>query len=73
MRTILEYMGARHASQLVDGAKDAEDAIKKVGEFPKTFKPPVVSATLPRNVQQHTNQRVDGRLEQWQSWWVEAN
>ena len=44
MRTILEYMGARNAGSLVEGAKDPEEAIKKVN--PKTFKPPLVSAQL---------------------------
>lgn len=43
MRTILEYMGARNASRLIEGAKDAGDAIEKLGENPKRFKPPVVS------------------------------
>lgn len=46
MRTILEYMGAHHAGQLVEEAKDSGDAIKKLGDNPKTFKPPVVSASL---------------------------
>ncbi|CAF9942489.1 MAG: hypothetical protein ALECFALPRED_009774 [Alectoria fallacina] len=41
MRTILEYMGAHHAGQLVEEAKDSGDAIKKLGDNPKTFKPPV--------------------------------
>lgn len=39
MRIILEYMGARTAGSLVEGAKDPEEAIKTVN--PKTFKPPV--------------------------------
>ena len=47
MRTILEYMGARHAGRLVEGATDSGDAIKKLGENPKTFRPPVVSAPMP--------------------------
>ncbi|KAM0800137.1 thioredoxin-like protein [Usnea florida] len=41
MRTILEYMGAHNAGRLVEGAKDIRDAINKLGENPKTFKPPV--------------------------------
>lgn len=44
MRIILEYMGARTAGSLVEGAKDPEEAIKTVN--PKTFKPPVVSMPL---------------------------
>ena len=46
MRTILEYMGAHNAGRLIEGAKDAGDAIKKLGENSKTFKPPVVSVLL---------------------------
>ena len=42
MRTILEYMGAHNAGRLVEGAKDIRDAINKLGENPKRFKPPVV-------------------------------
>ncbi|CAD6585888.1 MAG: hypothetical protein ASARMPRED_002340 [Alectoria sarmentosa] len=41
MRTILEYMGAHNAGRLVEEAKDSGDAIKKLGDNPKTFKPPV--------------------------------
>lgn len=41
IRTILEYMGAHNAGRLVEGAKDMGDAIKKLGENPKRFKPPV--------------------------------
>ncbi|KAF6219585.1 hypothetical protein HO133_004054 [Letharia lupina] len=41
MRTILEYLGAWNAGRLVEGAKDSGDAIRKLGENPKTFKPPV--------------------------------
>lgn len=46
MRTILEYLGGWNAGRLVEGAKDSGDAIRKLGENPKTFKPPVVSAPL---------------------------
>ncbi|KAL9126014.1 MAG: hypothetical protein Q9217_004865 [Psora testacea] len=41
LRTILEYVGARKASQLVDGARDDADALKKLKEEPGRFKPPV--------------------------------
>ena len=44
LRTILEYMGDRYAGRLIEGASDMGDAIKKLGEDPKRFKPPVVSA-----------------------------
>ena len=46
LRTILEYMGDRYAGRLIEGASDMGDAIKKLGEDPKRFKPPVVSAPL---------------------------
>ena len=42
MRSILEYVGARKANQLVDGARDEADALKKLKEDPGRFKPPVV-------------------------------
>ena len=48
MRTILEYMGANHAGRLVEGAKDSGDAIKKLAENPKMFRPPLVSALMSR-------------------------
>ncbi|KAL9100468.1 MAG: hypothetical protein Q9163_004158 [Psora crenata] len=43
LRTILEYVGARKASQLVDGARDEADALKKLKEDPGKFKPPVAN------------------------------
>ena len=45
VRTILEYVGERRASQLVDGARDARDAIQKLKEDTRRFKVPVVSYT----------------------------
>lgn len=42
IRTILEYVGERKASQLVDGARDAQDAIQKLKEDSRRFKVPVV-------------------------------
>ena len=50
LRTILEYMGARHAGRLIEGAADMGDAIKRLREDPKRFRPPVVSAPLPREL-----------------------
>ncbi|KAL8828320.1 MAG: hypothetical protein Q9191_002660 [Dirinaria sp. TL-2023a] len=55
VRTILEYVGERKASQLVDGARDAKDAIRKLKEDSRRFKVPVVRPEV-------------RRLEQWQSW-----
>ena len=43
VRTILEYVGERQASQLVDGARDAQDAIHNLKEDSRRFKVPVVS------------------------------
>ncbi|KAI4215579.1 MAG: hypothetical protein LQ351_002048 [Letrouitia transgressa] len=46
LRTILDYVrgGSRRADQLVDGAKDASDALRLLREDPRKFKPPVVSS-----------------------------
>ena len=65
MRTILEYMGAHNAGRLVEGAKDMGDAIKKLVENPKTFKPPVVSTSRHWKFEQSTEWPVDCGLEQW--------
>ena len=75
MRTILEYVGGKKASQLIDGARDEADALKKLGEDGGKFRQPVVSWLLV-----HSNLAVreqdsnganavsDGGLEQWKSW-----
>ena len=42
LRTILEYIGESKAPQIVDGAKDTEDAIKRLKADAKRFKAPVV-------------------------------
>ena len=65
MRTILEYMGDGHAGRLVKGATDSGDAIKKLGENPKAFRPPVVSAPMPQISMHHAKRPVDCGLEQW--------
>ncbi|KAG6991406.1 hypothetical protein G7Y79_00052g087460 [Physcia stellaris] len=41
LRTILEYVGERKASQVIDGAKDTDDAIQKLKENAKKFRAPV--------------------------------
>lgn len=43
LRTILEYVGARRAKDVVTGAKDENDAMKMLQEDGKKFKRPVVS------------------------------
>ena len=50
LRTILEYVGERRAKDVIDGAKDAEDAIQKLKENPKRFRAPVVGLVGPTYV-----------------------
>lgn len=42
LRSILEYAGARRAKDIVKGARDAGDAIRKLAEDKGSFRPPVV-------------------------------
>ncbi|KAL8969348.1 MAG: hypothetical protein Q9183_002041 [Haloplaca sp. 2 TL-2023] len=44
LRTILEYVGSGggRAGQIVEGAVDEADALKKLKEDPSRFKPPVI-------------------------------
>lgn len=48
LRSILEYVGGLRASQLVDGARDAQDAMRKLKEDGRKFKAPVVSLLISR-------------------------
>ncbi|KAI9697459.1 MAG: hypothetical protein M1836_004737 [Candelina mexicana] len=43
LRSILEYVGARKAGDIVRGARDEPDAMKKLAESAENFKRPVVS------------------------------
>ena len=43
LRTILEYVGAKRAKDVVEGAKDENDAMRKLQEDSSRFKRPVVS------------------------------
>lgn len=43
LRTILEYVGAKRAGDVVKDAKDEADAMKKLRENGENFKRPVVS------------------------------
>lgn len=43
LRTIIEYVGERKASQIVDGARDASDAMHKLSQDVNRFRAPVVS------------------------------
>ena len=46
LRTILEYVGARRAKDIVDGAKDEGDALRRLKEDKGRFRPPVVGISL---------------------------
>ena len=43
LRTILDYIGAKRAKDLVEGATDTENAIRKFKQDSGKFKAPVVS------------------------------
>ena len=43
LRTILEYVGARRAKDIVEGARDTGDALKKLREDGTKFRRPIVS------------------------------
>lgn len=45
-RSILDYVGAHRAKDLVEGATDASDAIRRLSEHGGAFKRPVVSKPL---------------------------
>jgi len=42
LRTIIEYSGDGEAGQIIDGARDMSDAIKRMSQDIKRFKAPVV-------------------------------
>ena len=44
VRSILEFVGEAKAGQVVEGAMDAKEAMRRVAEDAKRFKPPIVSA-----------------------------
>lgn len=46
LRTIMEYTGDRKAGQIVEGAKDASDAMSKLSQDIKKFTAPVVGCVL---------------------------
>ena len=47
-RTILEYLGGgKRAGELVEGARDEADAMKKLKENAKAFRRPLVSDFYP--------------------------
>ena len=66
MRTILEYVGGKKASQLIDGARDEADALKKLGEGGEKFRRPVVSAVAcSGGTEWKADIIADCGLEQW--------
>lgn len=67
LRSILEYIGAKRAGEVVKGAKDEADAMKKLGENGENFKRPVVSVLSVGVVRHLLNECADRRLEQRQS------
>jgi Protein of unknown function (DUF1687) len=46
LRSILEYLGANRAKDIVDGSRDVTDAVKRLTEDRKRFRAPVVSSKL---------------------------
>lgn len=42
LKTILEYVGAWRAKEVVDGARDVGDAVRKLSQDPSKFKAPIV-------------------------------
>ena len=43
LRSILEYVGPKKAREVVNGAKDEADALRRLKEDPSKFRAPVVS------------------------------
>lgn len=60
LRTILEYVGEDKASEIVEGAKDSGDAIRRLKQNPKLFKAPVVSQKG-LDLYQHCKELTDSR------------
>lgn len=48
LKTILEYVGAWRAREVVEGAKDERDAIKILSQNPSKFRPPIVCVLVPK-------------------------
>ena len=44
LRSILEYVGAWRSREVVEGAGDELDAVKRFKQDPRNFKPPIVSS-----------------------------
>ena len=73
LRSMLEYIGGKKASDLVNGARDAADAMRKLRDSGESFVRPVVRRLLHSVGEVATSSEladraVDRRLEQWKSW-----
>ena len=68
LKTIIEYAGERKASQVVDGARDALDAMHKLSQDKNKFKAPVVSTDMGIATSESTDDMIGCGLEQWKSW-----
>ena len=68
LKTIIEYVGDRKASQVVDGARDALDAMHKLSQDKSKFKAPVVSTDKEIAASESTDNTIGCGLEQWKSW-----
>jgi len=62
LRSILEYVGGLKASQLVDGARDAQDAMRKLKEDGRKFKVPVVSFSTSGTLEVRLEAKPSSRL-----------
>lgn len=63
LKTIIEYAGERKASQLVDGARDALDAIHRLSQDKNKFKAPVVSPDMDNAASKSTDDTTGCGLE----------
>ena len=42
LKTILDYIGAWRVKEVVEGARDENDAVTRLNQDPSTFKAPIV-------------------------------
>ena len=63
LKTIIEYAGERKASQVVDGARDALDAMHKLSQDKNKFRAPVVSTDMENATSESTDKTTGCGLE----------
>lgn len=63
LKTIIEYAGERKASQIVDGASDALDAMHKLSQDKNKFRAPVVSTDMENAASESTDKTIGCGLE----------